>query len=145
MSVQTQRVTFENFVFKIPPKLLFEKDGNERMGEYLFVHDSGERCLISFESGMQCFDLILREKKALCSEEYSGRQMKVTLCYPEKPAEARGYMVYFHAELLDSSGSPHILPGQMNVAAGNVWSAEPRNLLLELLKGVEVSNIKSAC
>ena len=143
--MNTQRVRFEDFVFHIPSEMLFEKDGNPERGECLFIHDLNEHCLISFESGMQCFDMILKEKADVCSEEYSTRQVKAMFCYPEMQTEKRRYMVYFHAEVLDSNGSIHILPGQMNVAAGNPWAAEPRKFLLELLQNVEINDMKSAC
>lgn len=144
MSTHTQRVVFENYLFRIPPRLLFEKDGNTQTGEYLFFHDAREKYLFSFETGMQCFDLMLRGKKHLRSEEYSDDRMKISFCYPETQPESRGCMVYFHAELLDPSGCTHILPGQLNISSGNTWSAELKSILLELLTGVEVGEKRSA-
>lgn len=144
MSTYTRRVTFENYLFRIPPKLMFEKDGNAQTGECLFFHDAREKYLFSFETGMQCFDLVLRGKKHLCSEEYTDGRMKISFCYPETQPESRGCMVYFHAELPDPSGCTHILPGQLNISSGNTWSAELKSMLLELLTGVEVRENRTA-
>ena len=46
------RIRFEKFSFPILPGLIYEKDGNQRIGELLFIDDSRERFRIYFESGM---------------------------------------------------------------------------------------------
>ena len=145
MLAHSRRATFENYSFHIPPKLLFEKDGDARCGEYLFIYDSQEKYLISFETGMPCFDLQLRDNRRYCSEECAYKHMKIRFCYPESRKESCGCMVYFHAELPVPSGGTYILPGQMKLSAGNEWSAEARNVLVELLEGVAVNTIPSAC
>ena len=145
MSTDIQRVTFENFIFRILQRLLFEKDVDRQQSECLFVHDAREKYLFSFETGMQCFDLLLRGKQHLRSEEYSDDRMKINLCYPEGQTRTRGCMVYFHAELLDPSGCTHILPGQLKISSGNTWSPELKSMLLELLSGVEVNVNRPAC
>ena len=142
---QYQRATFENYIFQIPPKLCFEKDGNEQYGENLFVYDPQEKYLISFESGMPCFDLRYRGNPNYRSEEYGEGQIKINLCYPQTSSKVHGSMVYFHVELPDAEGNMHSLPGQMNISSGNGWSLESKNILMELLRSIGFNNIRSAC
>ena len=40
---QDGRIRFERFSFPILPGLVYEKDGNQRIGELLFIDDSRER------------------------------------------------------------------------------------------------------
>ena len=145
MRAHSRKATFENCSFYIPPKLMFEKDKNTQFGEYLFVYDSQENYLISFETDMPCFDLRHRENKNYLSEEYAYGPVKIKLCYPENRSKACGYMIYFHAELPAPNGDTYILPGQMKISAGNAWSDEAKNILLKLLRNVEVNDIESVC
>ena len=142
---QYRRATFENYTFQIPPKLCFEKDGNEQYGENLFVYDPQEKYLISFESGMPCFDLRYRGNPNYRSEEYGEGQIKINLCYPQTSSKVHGSMVYFHVELSDAEGNMHSLPGQMNISSGNGWSLESKNILMELLRSIGFNNIRAAC
>lgn len=142
---QYKQATFENYIFQIPPKLCFEKDGNEQYGENLFVYDPQEKYMISFESGMPCFDLRYRENPNYRSEEYGDGHIKIKLCYPEASRKVHGYMVYFHVELPDAKGKIHNLPGQMNISSGNGWSLESKNILMELLGSISFGNIRSTC
>ena len=142
---QYQQVTFENYTFQIPPKLCFEKDGNEQYGENLFVFDPQEKYLIYFESGMPCFDLRYHGNPNYRSEEYGDGHIKINFCYPGALRTKHDCMAYFHVELPDAKGNIHSLPGQMKISSGNGWSLESKNILMELLGCVSFSNLRSAC
>lgn len=147
MFYQQQRVTFGEFSFQIPAKLCFDKNVNEQFGESLFVYDLQEKYTFYFETDMPCFDLRHRGNQKYCSEEYTYayERIRINLCYPATHHEGRGCMVYFHAELLDSNGDAHILPGQMKIEFGNDWSAEAKRILMELLRSVKINDMKTAC
>lgn len=140
-----QRIRFDNFSFRIPPWLCAEKDGSEQRGENLFVYDPQEKYMICFESNMPCFSLLLRGNEKYSSEEFTDERLRVGLCYPVSRKEDRSCMVYFHAELPGPSGGVCLLPGQMNLSAGSFWSPEPKDMLLEVLRSVEVRCIGPAC
>lgn len=125
--------------------MCFEKDGNEQYGENLFVYDPQEKYLISFESGMPCFDLRYRGNPNYHSEEYGDGHIKINLCYREASSKVHSSMVYFHVELLDAEGNVHSLPGQMKISSENGWSLESKDILMELLRSIGFDNIKSTC
>ncbi len=112
---QDGRIRFEQFSFPELPGLVYEKDGNERIGEVLFIDDSRARFLISFESGMPCLDMRMRERDPEHTRwhEHTFGSLALYLCYPIRAEGA--CVVYFHAELTDPDGVVHILPGQMSL------------------------------
>ena len=106
------RIRFEQYSFPILPGLIYAKDGNERIGELLFIDDSRERFQIYFESGMACLDMQICERhpEQFLWQEHAFENLKLRLCYS---AQRCSKLKYFHAELIDNNGRVHILPGQI--------------------------------
>ena len=114
---QDSRIRFEQFSFPVLPGLVYEKDGNQRIGELLFIDDSRGRFQIYFESGMACFDMLVWERnpEQLSWQEHSFGAMKLLLCYPGRDCRKQSRVGYFRAELTDSDGVIHALPGQITL------------------------------
>ena len=114
---QDSRIRFEQFSFPVLPGLVYEKDGNQRIGELLFIDDSRGRFQIYFESGMSCLDILVgkRNPAQLSWQEHSFGALKLLLCYPEHNCRKRSCVGYFRAELTDSDGVIHALPGQIKL------------------------------
>ncbi len=114
---QDGRIRFEQFSFPVLPGLVYEKDGNKRIGELLFIDDSRGRFQIYFESGMSCLDLLVWERnpEQISWQEHSFGALKLHLCYPERGRRTPSSVGFFHAELTDTDGVIHILPGQIKL------------------------------
>ena len=112
---QDNRIRFEQYSFPVLPGLVYKKDGNKSIGELLFIDDSRDRFLISFESGMPCLDMRMRERSGqeVHWQEHIFGQLTLHLCCPIRGGG--GNVGYFHAELTDADGVVHILPGQMRL------------------------------
>ena len=114
---QDDRIQFEKFSFPILPGLIYEKDGNQRIGELLFIDDSRERFRIYFESGMSCLDIRVWERNPdrVYFQEHTFGNITLHLCCPIPSCGKQSCVGYFHAELLDADGVVHILPGQLSL------------------------------
>ncbi len=114
---QDGRIRFEQFSFPILPGLVYGKDGNERIGELLFIDDSRNRFQIYFESGMSCLDMQIweRDQEQVFCREHSFGNLTLHLCCPARGHGKRSCIGYFHAELTDPDGVVHILPGQISL------------------------------
>lgn len=138
-----ERVTFEDYTLPVLPELIYEKDGNGRGGEVLFIDDRSKRFLITLESGMPCIDLRMKERfpQAYICEELCLEHLKIHLCYPLLSAGRCSSMGYFHIEIMDQEERMHVLPGQMCVAASvNYGEAlHSFSVLRTLLNGVRLA------
>lgn len=136
------RVRFEQYSFPVLPGLIYEKDGNEHIGELLFIDDGRDRFQIYFESGMACLDLRAWEKdpEKVTWREYSFGNLKLHLCGPARGDGKVAFVGYFHAELTDDVGRVHILPGQLSLArpAGQLDGLRCITALCELMDGLRV-------
>ncbi len=114
---QDSRIRFEQFSFPVLPGLVYEKDGNKRIGELLFIDDSRGRFQIYFESGMSCLDMMVWERnpEQTAWQQHSFGALKLHLCYPEQDCRKHSCVGFFHAELTDTDGVIHILPGQIKL------------------------------
>lgn len=114
---QDSRIRFEQFSFPVLPGLVYEKDGNKRIGDILFIDDSRGRFQIYFESGMSCLDTLVceRNQEQFSWQEHSLGALKLLLCYPARDCRKPSCVGYFRAELTDNDGVIHTLPGQIKL------------------------------
>jgi len=110
-------VIFDKYILPVLSDLIYTKDGNEKLGELLFIDDISGRFTISFETGMNCLDLQLKSNPSekIHSMELSENNKKMHLCYPLQYKTNSSRMGYFHFELTDKNGGLHILPGQISM------------------------------
>ncbi len=111
-----KKMSFEKYLVPILPDLIYEKDGDEHQGEVLFIVDQLGCFTISFESGMQCFDLLVKGQEEYHNMDLSKENKRLHLCYPMQRNHGKTHMGYFHYELTDEKGKLHILPGQINIS-----------------------------
>lgn len=145
--IRDNRVRFEQYSFPVLPGLVYEKDGNERIGEILFIDDGRDRFQIYFESGMSCLDLRAWEKdpEKVRWREYSLGELKLHLCGPAGEDSKLAFVGYFHAELTDNDGRLHILPGQLRLARPTRQLDGLRCItaLCELMDGLRLEHVSA--
>ena len=135
-----KKMAFEEYLVPILPNLIYEKDGNEQHGEVLFIDDQFGCFTISFESGMQCFDLLVKEQEGYHNMHLTKENKRLHLCYPVQRKNARIHMGYFHYELTDETGKVHILPGQIDIGLPQKYehSLKAMTALQEILFGLRL-------
>lgn len=134
-------ISFNGFRFPFLPKLNYFKDGKDAANSILFIMDPDEAFQISFEGGMKCIDLLLKERKV---SGYTYSEYRVGNKYLHQgrtefhnPSDLRG-IAYFHMEVPDMNGKIYICPGQMSVALNYSWSDGVEPTLRELLNGLMI-------
>ena len=142
---QDGRIRFEQFSFPILPGLVYAKDGNQRIGELLFIDDSRERFRIYFESGMSCLDMQVWERDpegVYCQAHNLGNTI-LHLCCPVSGRGKQSGVGYFHAELTAPDGGVYILPGQISLSRPSRQLDGMRCItaLCELMDGLRVDPI----
>lgn len=142
---QSERIRFEQFSFPILPGLVYEKDGNQRIGELLFIDDSRGRFRIYFESGMSCLDLRVceRDPEKVFVQQHSLGHLTLYLCYPVQDCGKQPSVGYFHAELTDANGIVHLLPGQISLERPTRQMDGLRGItaLYDLMDGLRVESM----
>lgn len=140
MLLRKKNMPFEEYLVPVLPHLIYEKDGNEQLGEVLFIADHGGIFTISFESGMQCFDLLVAEQGEYHRMALKKENKSLHLCYPMQQNEQEGHMGYFHYELTDAAGGLHILPGQIDIGIPRSYehSLKVMSALQEILFGLKL-------
>ena len=135
-----KKVSFDEYLVPILPNLIYEKDGNEQHGEVLFIADQFGCFTISFESGMQCFDLLVKGQEEYHDMHLSKENRRLYLCYPMQNKNQKGRMGYFHYELTDANGELHILPGQIDIGLPQKYehSLKAMTVLQEILLGLRL-------
>ena len=135
-----KKMSFEKYLVPILPDLIYEKDGDEQQGEVLFIADQLGCFTISFESGMQCFDLLIGEREEYHNMHLAKENKRLHLCYPMRRNHAYTQMGYFHYELTDEKGKLHILPGQINISLPQEYghSLKTMTVLQDILFGLRL-------
>ena len=135
---------FDTFSLTIPSKLKYHADGlpGKRV---LFLTDSAESFIISFEEGMKMMDMMPNhpEESPMVSFQCckDGKYIHQRRTDP-KYRQGIGSFAFFHIELEDDNGSTLHLPGQMTAKAGYQWSDGVEPVLLDILNGITVCKIK---
>ena len=135
-----KKMAFEEYLVPILPNLIYEKDGNEQNGEVLFIAEQFGDFMISFESGMQCIDLLVEGRDEYHKMHLEKENKKLLLCYPIQKEKLRSQIGYFHYELIDRNGGLHILPGQINIELPLQYdhSLKAMSVLQEILWGLQL-------
>ena len=140
MRLCKKKVPFEEYLVPVLPHLIYEKDGSEKHGEVLFIADRRGCFTISFESGMQCFDLLVKEQEEYHNMHLAKENKRLHLCYPMQRKNGRMHMGYFHYELTDEKGELHILPGQIDIGLPQKYehSLKAMTVLQDILFGLRL-------
>ncbi|MBE6030609.1 MAG: hypothetical protein E7225_03315 [Clostridiales bacterium] len=111
--------------------------------ELLFIEDNKGSYMISFESGMDLFDmhLLKKDKEAYNHIEIHENSNTLSVIYPKDNTGYITYMVYFHFEITDDNGGVCMLPGQMALmnSGQELMKTKGFNTLYEILKTIELS------
>ena len=137
-----KKMSFEEYLVPVLPNLIYEKDGSEQQGEVLFIAEQFGNFTISFESGMECFDLLVREQEDYHKMHLSRENKKLYLCYPMRRENAQLHMGYFHYELTDEKGELHVLPGQIDIGLPQEYehSLKVMTVLQDILFGLQLKS-----
>ena len=143
MRLRKRKVSFDEYLVPVLPDLIYEKDGSGQNGEVLFIADRSGCFTISFESGMQCFDLMLQEQEGYHDMNLSKENKNLHLCYPRRRKTQNVRMGYFHFELTDKKGQLHILPGQIGIDAPQDYESSLKVLtaLQDILSGLKLNPV----
>lgn len=142
MTMKTNKTIslFDKYSLVIPPTLKWHEDGPPGK-RVLFLMDSAESFIISFEEGMKMMDMTPNhpEESPMVSFQCckDGKYIHQRRTDP-KYRQGIGSFAFFHIELDDDNGGTRYLPGQMTAKAGYQWTDGVEPLLMELLEGIAV-------
>lgn len=131
---------FDEFCLTIPPKLKSYQDGPPGQ-RVMFITDQKENFNISFEEGMKLLDMI-SEGEGVSTVSYQCRQNGKYI-HLQRRSQKPIPCAFFHIELNDADGTTHVLPGQMVIYTDYTWSDDVEPVLMELLSGITVCNMKN--
>ena len=135
---------FDTYSLTIPSKLKYHADGlpGKRV---LFLTDSAETFIISFEEGMKMMDMMPDHPEESPKVSFQcckdGKYIHQRRTDP-KYRQGIGSFAFFHIELDDDNGGTRYLPGQMTAKAGYQWAEGVEPVLLDLLDGIAVCKVK---
>ena len=134
MQTNKQIKLFGKFNFDVLPKLKYHTD--ELQGDNsLFITDSKESFLISFEKDMHMKDMIAETST-------DAQAVSFQCCISGKYIhERRGYSsseryAFFHIELEDDDGKTLYLPGQIVVSVDYKWADSVEPILMKLVDSI---------
>lgn len=135
---------FDKYSLVIPPTLKWHEDGPPGK-RVLFLTDSAESFIISFEEGMKMMDMMPNhpEESPMVSFQCckDGKRIHQIRSDPQK-RKGIGNYAFFHIELEDDDGSTLYLPGLMTAKAEYQWSDGVEPVLLDILNGIAVCKVK---
>ena len=106
----------------------------------LFIESKDKSFTVSFEEGMDCLDLRIRQDSACDEAEYHSGP-----CYIHqlRTSPSKSF-AFFHFEYLDEKGEKLILPGQLFAREGYTWSEhEVEPILVELMNSISPAGEKN--
>jgi len=125
---------FNKFNLVIPETLTYHIDGfPERRSA--FIIDNDDSFVITFEEGMKCLDMS-NDKSLVCFNH------RIDERYVHQQRFGKNNIAFFHIELDNSDGEKIYLPGQMVTETNYKWSDGLEPILIELLKGISLSDAK---
>jgi hypothetical protein len=105
----------------------------------LFIQNQSKDYLVSFEEGMECFDLKATES-SMVDFEYRNGDKYIHQRRTSSDRDVRdGSFAFFHIELKTPTQETVALPGQMVLLGGNVWVEDVEPVLKVLLEKIEIS------
>ena len=127
---------FDKYTLAISEKLNCHEDGIPGR-RVVFLSDSQESFLVSFEEDMKLMDMLpgLWENDLTVTYEYRKGN---TYIHQRRKNSDSAVCAFFHFELQDPDGTILYLPGQLVADASYKWSEGIEPVLLELMDGLTV-------
>jgi hypothetical protein len=111
---------FDKFTIESCEELNYHFDG--QVGKrVLFIQNQSKDFLVSFEEGMECFDLKDTESSMVDFEYRNGDKYIHQRRTPTNRDVRDGSFAFFHIELKTPTQETVALPGQMVLLGENVW------------------------
>lgn len=129
---------FDKFTIESCKEFNYHFDG--QVGKrVLFIQNQSKDFLVSFEEGMECFDLKETES-SMVDFEYRNGDKYIHQRRTSSYRDVRdGCFAFFHIELKTPTQETVALPGQMVLLAENVWVEDVEPVLKVLLEKIEIS------
>lgn len=129
---------FDKYRFTLPPGLKWHRDG-QAGSRVLFITDSKERFIVSFEEEMQTMNMpddSSAETATVCFQHCrDGKYIHL-----KRNSVGRISHAFFYIELQDDDGTRLHLSGQMVVTPDYQWSDGIEPVLMQLLEGVSLTS-----
>ena len=131
---------FDKFIIEACEELNYHFDG--QVGKrVLFIQNQSKDFLVSFEEGMECFDLRETESSMVDFEYRNGDKYIHQRRTPTDRAVRDGSFAFFHIELKTPTQETVALPGQMVLLGENVWVEDVEPVLKMLLEKINVGKL----
>jgi len=129
---------FDKFIIEACEELNYHFDG--QVGKrVLFIQNQSKDFLVSFEEGMECFDLKDHGTSMVDFEYRNGDKYIHQRRTPTDRGVRDGSFAFFHIELKTPTQETVSLPGQMVLLGENVWVEDVEPVLKMLLEKIDVS------
>ena len=129
---------FDKFTIKESEELNYHFDGQVGT-RVLFIQNQSKDFLVSFEEGMECFDLKETES-SMVDFEYRNGDKYIHQRRTSSDRDVRdGSFAFFHIELKTPTQETVALPGQMVLLGENIWVDDVEPILKMLLEKIEIS------
>jgi hypothetical protein len=129
---------FDDFTIESCEELDYHFDGQVGT-RVLFIQNQSKDYLVSFEEGMECFDLKATES-SMVDFEYRNEDKYIHERRTSTDGDVRSEsFAFFHIELKTSTQETVALPGQMVLLGENVWVEDVEPVLKMLLEKIEIS------
>ena len=129
---------FDKFTIESCEELNYHVDGH--VGKrVLFIQNQSKDFLVSFEEGMECFDLREDESSMVDFEYRNGDKYIHQRRTPMDRNVRDGSFAFFHIELKTPTQETVALPGQMVLLGENIWVDDVEPILKMLLEKIEIS------
>ena len=129
---------FDKFTIESCEELNYHFDG--QVGKrVLFIQNQSKDFLVSFEEGMECFDLKENENNMVDFEFRNGDKYIHQRRTPTDRDVRNGSFAFFHIELKTPTQEIVALPGQMVLLGDNAWIEDVEPILKVLLEKIEIS------
>ena len=129
---------FDKFTIESCEELSYFFDG--QVGKrVLFIQNQSKDYLVSFEEGMECFDLKENENNMVDFEYRNGDKYIHQRRTPTDRDVRNGSFAFFHIELKTPTQETVALPGQMVLLGENIWVDDVEPILKMLLEKIAVS------
>ncbi|MBQ8605682.1 MAG: hypothetical protein IJ408_03005 [Clostridia bacterium] len=134
MQTNKQIKLFDRFKFNALPKLRYHTD--EFQGDNgLFITDSKESFIVSFEKNMQMKDMIA--EKSIDAQSVSFQCCKDgKYIHERRGCNFSDRCAFFHIEFEDDDGKTLYLPGQIVVSVDYKWSDGVEPILMKLVDSI---------
>ena len=129
------RNLFDRYVISLFPLLRYNFDGPVGR-RVLFIESKEKHFTVSFEEGMDCLDLRIRQDSTYDEAEYHSSP-----CYIHqlRTSPSKSF-AFFHFEYLDEKGDKLIIPGQLFAKEGYTWSeSEVEPILVEIMNSIALN------